>query len=141
MKNRWMALGAMALLSGLPARAQGDLDQQIDRNIGDWTGTYKHLHQNPELSMQEKETSALIAGQLRKFGYEVTDHFGKYASPENTAYGVIAVLKNGPGPSVYVRTDMDALPVTENTGLPYASKIRVTRTNGEVGVMHACGDE
>jgi amidohydrolase len=141
MKNRWMAVGAMALLGGLPAAAQGDLDQQIDKNIGDWMGTYKHLHENPELSMQEKETSTLIAGQLRKFGYEVTDHFGKYASPESVAYGVVAILKNGPGPTVYVRTEMDALPVTENTGLPYASKVRLKRANGEVGVMHACGHD
>ena len=141
MKNRWLMVGTIALLSGLPAAAQGDLEQQIDKNIGDWMGTYKHLHENPELSMQEKETSALIAGQLRKFGFEVTDHFGKYASPENVAYGVVAVLKNGPGPTVYVRTDMDALPVTENTGLPYASKVRLKRANGEVGVMHACGHD
>jgi amidohydrolase len=141
MWSRLMALAVLALLSGRPAAAQSDLDQQINKNIGDWIGTYKHLHENPELSMQEKETSALIAGQLRRFGYEVTDHFGKYAHPENVSYAIVAVLKNGPGPTVYVRTDMDALPVTENTGLPYASKVRVKRPNGEVGVMHACGHD
>ena len=141
MWNRLLTVGALALFTSLPAAAQNDLDQQIEKNIDDWVGTYKHLHENPELSTQEKETSALIAGQLRKFGYEVTDHFGKYANPENVSYGIVAVLKNGPGPVVYVRTDMDALPVSENTGLPYASKVRVKRANGEVGVMHACGHD
>jgi amidohydrolase len=138
---RWMAVGVLAVVSALPLMAQNDLDQQVDRNIEDWVGTYKHLHENPELSMQEKDTSALLAGQLRKFGYDVTDHFGVYANPEDLAYGIVAVMKNGPGPTVYVRTDMDALPVTENTALPYASKVRVKKANGEVGVMHACGHD
>ncbi|HEY2119581.1 MAG TPA: amidohydrolase [Candidatus Acidoferrum sp.] len=127
---------------GLSIRAQSDLDEKIDKNITDWVGTYKHLHENPELSTQEKETSALLAGQLKKLGYELTDHFGEYANlPDSVSYGIVAVLKNGPGPTVYVRTDMDALPVTENTGLPYASKVRVKRANDEVGVMHACGHD
>lgn len=139
--TKWAVLGVLAVGSALPGRAQSELDQKIEKNLGDWVGTYKHFHENPELSTQEKETSALVAGELRKFGYEVTDHFGKYESPENVAYGVVAVLKNGPGPTVYVRTDMDALPVTENTGLSYASKVRVKRPNGEVGVMHACGHD
>ncbi len=141
MWNRWLAVGALALVSTMPIMAQSELDQSIDKNIDDWVGTYKHLHENPELSMQEKDTSAWIASQLKKFGYDVTDHFGKYANPENVSYGIVAVLKNGPGPTVYVRTDMDALPVTENTGLPYASKVRVKKANGEVGVMHACGHD
>jgi amidohydrolase len=130
------------LVCGLSVDAQSDLDEKIDKNISDWVGTYKHLHENPELSTQEKETSALIAGQLKKLGYEVTDHFGKYANlPDSVSYGIVAVLKNGPGPTVYVRTDMDALPITENTGLPYASKVRLKRANDEVGVMHACGHD
>ncbi len=139
--KQWTVLSGLILGMTLAANAQSELDQKIDKNMGDWVGTYKHLHENPELSTQEKETSALVAAELRKFGYEVTDHFGKYESPENIAYGVVAVLKNGAGPTVYVRTDMDALPVTENTGLSYASKIRVKRPNGEVGVMHACGHD
>ena len=132
---------AIVLSSGLALKAQGSLDQKIDSNINDWVGTYKHLHENPELSTQEKQTSALIGAELRRLGYEVTDHFGKYANPDTVSYGIVAVLKNGPGPTVYVRTDMDALPVTENTGLPYASKVRVKNPNGEVGVMHACGHD
>jgi hypothetical protein len=85
------------LVCGLSVDAQSDLDEKIDKNISDWVGTYKHLHENPELSTQEKETSALIAGQLKKLGYEVTDHFGKYANlPDSVSYGIVAVLKNGP---------------------------------------------
>ena len=128
------------LLAAFPAAPQ-DLDQKIDSNTQDWVGTYKHLHENPELSTQEKETSAYIASALNKFGYEVTDHFGDYDSPDLTSYGVVAVLKNGPGPTVYLRTELDALPVTEKTGLPYASKATVKRPGGEVGVMHACGHD
>jgi amidohydrolase len=140
-RNRWIVVSALALGMTLPAVAQSELDQKIDKNIEGWMSTYKHLHENPELSTEEKETSALIAGELRKFGYEVTDHFGKYENPETVSYGIVAVLKNGLGPTVYVRTDMDALPVTENTGLPYASKLKVKKANGEVGVMHACGHD
>ena len=133
-------LPALFLTIVCPARSQ-DLDQKITGNLQDWIGTYQHLHQNPELSTEEKETSAFVAGTLRKLGYDVTDHFGKYDRPDLASYGVVAVMKNGPGPTVYVRTDMDALPVTEKTGLPYASKVTVKRAGGEVGVMHACGHD
>jgi hippurate hydrolase len=133
-------LPALFLTIVCPARSQ-DLDQKITGNLQDWIGTYQHLHQNPELSTEEKETSAFVAGTLRKLGYDVTDHFGKYDRPDLASYGVVAVMKNGPGPTVYVRTDMDALPVTEKTGLPYASKVTVKRPGGEVGVMHACGHD
>jgi hippurate hydrolase len=138
---RWIALTLTTIVAGLPAAAQSDLDQKVDSNIGDWVGTYKHFHANPELSTQEKETSALVAGTLRKLGYEVSDHFGDYDDPKLVSYGVVAVMKNGAGPTVYVRTELDALPVRENTGLPYASKVTVKRANDEVGVMHACGHD
>jgi len=138
-------MGAVLLLAASsyngPAVAQDALDQKIDDNIRDWVGTYQHLHQFPELSAQEKETSAYVAAALKKLGYEVTDHFGTYENPELTSYGVVAVLKNGPGPTVYVRTELDALPVKERTGLPYASQATVKRAGGEVGVMHACGHD
>jgi amidohydrolase len=139
--TRGIVLAMTVLATVLPAAAQGDLEQKIDSNIEDWVGTYKHFHANPELSTQEKETSALVASTLRRLGYEVTDHFGKYEDANLISYGVVAVMKNGPGPTVYVRTDMDALPVKENTGLPYASKVTVKRAGGEVGVMHACGHD
>src|SRR5277367_6750473 len=132
---------ASALVAATPLVAQSSLDRSVDKNMGAWLETYKHFHENPELSMQEKETSAIVASELKKLGYEVTDHFGQYPNPNDVSYGVVGVLKNGPGPVVYVRTDMDALPVTENTGLPYASTVKVKRGAGEVGVMHACGHD
>jgi hippurate hydrolase len=144
MKNvctRWVVLVAVVLLRHLPAHAQSELDQKIDSNMADWVGTYKHIHEHPELSTQEKETSALVASALRKLGYDVTDHFGQYEEPDLTSYGVVAVMKNGPGPTVYVRTELDALPIKENTGLSYASKATVKGPGGEVGVMHACGHD
>ena len=95
---------------------------------------YKHLHTHPELSLQEVQTSARLVQELRPLGFEVTANVG--------GHGVVGVLKNGPGPTVLVRTDMDALPVVEQTGLPYASKVRARDKNGnDVGVMHACGHD
>jgi metal-dependent amidase/aminoacylase/carboxypeptidase family protein len=109
------------------AWAQSDRDGPVDKQLDSLVAIYKQLHANPELSTQEEQTSALIAKELRTAGFEVTDHFGQYALPETKAYGVVGVLRNGPGPTVMVRTDMDALPIVENTGLPYASKVRVKR--------------
>jgi amidohydrolase len=124
------------------ARAQNDLDTRVGKELDSLLVIYKQLHANPELSTQEEQTSAVIAKELRAAGFEVTDHFGQYASPETKAYGVVGVLRNGPGPTVMVRTDMDALPIVENTGMAYASKVRVKRADGsEVGVMHACGHD
>lgn len=129
--------------SGLDgARAQSDLDARAGKQLDSLVAIYKQLHANPELSTQEELTSGLIAKELRAAGFEVTDHFAQYASPETKAYGVVAVLRNGTGPTVMVRTDMDALPIVENTGVAYASKVRVKRADGtEVGVMHACGHD
>jgi amidohydrolase len=122
--------------------AQTDLDQRLGKEMDSLVSTYKHLHENPELSTQEKESSAIVAAELRKLGYDVTDHFGDYDSPGLVSYGIVGVLRNGPGPTVYVRTDMDALPIVENTGLPYASHVKVKRADGaEIGVMHACGHD
>jgi hippurate hydrolase len=133
---------SLSLCASVPLLAQGDLDQRIGKEMDSLVATYKHLHENPELSTQEKETSALVAAELRTLGYQVTDHFGDYAQPGLTGYGVVGVLPNGPGPTVLVRTDMDALPIVENTGLPYASKVHVQRADGtDVGVMHACGHD
>src|SRR5258706_8687209 len=90
MKTRLIySIGMVSLLlaKGMAANAQSDLDQRIDNNINHWGGTYKHLHEHPELSTEEKETCGLVAGQLKKIGYEVTAHFGKHDSG-NAAYGV-----------------------------------------------------
>jgi len=108
-------------------------DQLIDRDLPSLVATYKQLHAAPELSMQEKKTSEFVASQLRALGYEVTYPFGQYVEPNATCYGVVAVMKNGAGPTVLVRSDMDALPVTEQTGVAYASQ--------NPGVMHACGHD
>ncbi len=95
---------------------------------------YKHLHANPELSLLEFKTSARMAKELRAARFTVTEKVG--------GTGVVAVFQNGRGPTVLVRCDMDALPIVEKTGLPYASKVRTRDKNGnEVGVMHACGHD
>src|SRR2546430_1144691 len=134
--------GIAVLLAAMPLLAQNDLDQRVGKEMDSLVATYKHLHENPELSTQEKESSALIATELRKLGYDVTDHFGRYDSPGVVSYGIVGFMRNGAGPTVYVRTDMDALPIVENTGLPYASHVKVKRADGaEVGVMHACGHD
>ncbi|MGH9742527.1 MAG: amidohydrolase [Candidatus Acidiferrum sp.] len=133
---------AAGIFLAAPLFAQNDLDQGIAKEQDSLLATYKHIHENPELSTQEKETSALIAEELRKAGYEVTDHFGQSDDPNLFSYGIVGVLKNGPGPVVYVRTELDALPIVENTGLPYASHVKVKRADcTEVGVMHACGHD
>jgi amidohydrolase len=118
------------------------LDQRIDREIPALVTTYKQLHAAPELSMQEKNSSALVASRLRELGYEVTYPVGQYLEPGATCYGVVAIMKNGAGPTVLVRSDMDALPVQEQTGLPYASTVRMKSPSGDdVPVMHACGHD
>ena len=102
---------------------------------------YKDLHSHPELSHFEVNTSALLADELRKAGYTVTEHVGVYPDGSK-AYGVVGILKNGPGPTLLIRGDMDALPIVEETGVPYASKVKVKNKAGqEVGVMHACGHD
>ena len=103
--------------------------------------SYKNFHRNPELSHKEQHTSALLAADLRKLGYEVTEHVGRYKDGSH-AYGIVAMLKNGPGRQLLVRSDMDALPVEEKTALEYASHARSTNAEGaDVGVMHACGHD
>jgi len=95
---------------------------------------YRHLHQNPELSTREKETAARMAQELRDIGVHVTTDVG--------GHGVVGVVENGPGKVLMLRADMDALPVAEQTGLPYASRVRTQDERGAtVGVMHACGHD
>ena len=120
------------LLLATPLFAQ-TLDERVSRELDSLLATYKTLHAMPELSMQEAKTSAFVAERLRALGYEVTERVGKYKDPSATCYGVVAVMKNGAGPTLLVRSDMDALPVAEATGLPYASQ--------NSGVMHACGHD
>jgi hippurate hydrolase len=109
------------------------LEQRIDREMPSLLTTYKTLHASPELSMKEQKTSAFVASKLRELGYDVTERVGKYQEPDATCYGVVAVMRNGEGPVVLVRSDMDALPINEQTGLSYAS--------ATANVMHACGHD
>jgi hippurate hydrolase len=121
--------------------AHSDLAASAERQLPALTETYKHLHRNPELSRHEEQTSAYLAGELRKLGYTVTEHVGKYADGVQ-GFGIVAVLENGAGPRLLIRTDMDALPVVEKTGLDYASTVTTTNAQGQqVGVMHACGHD
>lgn len=102
---------------------------------------YKSLHAAPELSGQEEKTSALLARELRALGFTVVEGIGKYRNQGWRGYGVVAFLANGAGPTVMVRADMDALPIEEKTGLPWASRVRAVKDGQEVGVMHACGHD
>jgi len=102
-------------------------------HLGEIVELYRHFHAHPELSFMEQETAARLAKELRAIGAEVTEGVG--------GTGVVGVLKNGDGRTVLVRTDLDALPVTEQTGLAYASQVKVKAEAGETGVMHACGHD
>jgi hippurate hydrolase len=122
--------------------AQQSLDALIDRELASLVSTYKTLHASPELSHHEEKTASFFATQLRSLGYTVSERVGKYENPQWTSYGVVAVLKNGAGPTVLLRTELDALPVEEKTDLPYASKVKTKNEAGQdVSVMHACGHD
>jgi len=122
--------------------AQQTPQSLADAELPSLFSIYKDIHSHPELSGREERTSDIVAKELRAVGCEVTDHLGKYSRPEFKGYGVVGVMKNGPGPTVLVRTDMDALPVEEQTGLPYASTVTTKNDKGdEVHVMHACGHD
>ncbi|HEX7728614.1 MAG TPA: amidohydrolase [Terracidiphilus sp.] len=130
---------AASTLAG--AQASSSLSVSVEAQMPTLTETYIHLHRTPELSHHEAETSAYLAAALRKLGYTVTERVGKYEDGSQ-AYGIVAVLENGAGPRLMMRSDMDALPVEEKTGLEYASKVRsVNAQNQPVGVMHACGHD
>jgi amidohydrolase len=139
MKHALPAL--MLALSPLAAAIADDLHGQVSSQLPALVDTYKHLHSHPELSHHEEQTAALLAAELRKAGYSVTERVGKYPDGSQ-AYGVVGILKNGKGPTLLIRADMDGLPVTEETGLPYASQVRAKNPAGQdVGVMQACGHD
>ena len=136
MKNVVLILSGLLLFvfSSQSQNRPEAIDKYINSEMPYLDSLYLYLHKHPELSLQEKNTSAQMAGELKKAGFEVTDHFG--------GYGVVGILKNGDGPVVLYRTDMDALPITEKTGVDYASTVKATDDRGnEVGVMHACGHD
>ena len=136
---------AVVTAAALPLAAQisapAPLGASVERQLPALTETYKHLHRSPELSRHEEQTAAFMAGELRKLGYTVTEHVGKYEDGA-PAVGIVAILENGPGPRLLLRTELDALPVEEKTGLDYASTVKTTNSQGQqVGVMHACGHD
>ncbi|SFJ42291.1 amidohydrolase [Planctomicrobium piriforme] len=112
----------------------GNVKSWVEQEITLLIPLYEHLHSHPEVSNQEVKTAARIASELKSAGFEVTTNIG--------GHGVVGILKNGSGPVVMFRTDLDALPVTEETGLPYASSVKIESTEGvATGVMHACGHD
>ncbi|GLV27938.1 putative amidohydrolase [Sphingobium sp. TomTYG75] len=117
-----------------PVPQAQEIAAQIDRDMSDLMTLYRDLHAHPELSEQETATAAKLARRLKAMKFEVTEKVG--------GTGVVAVMKNGEGPVLLIRADMDGLPVTEQTGLPFASKVRTKTAEGiETGVMHACGHD
>jgi len=116
------------------AHAQAPTTKEVDSVYPDAHALYLDLHQNPELSAHETQTAEKLAAHLRSAGYDVTEHIG--------GTGVVAILKNGTGPTIMLRTELDALPVEEKTDLSYASKVRTKDDAGrDVPVMHACGHD
>lgn len=132
MKYR-VAFALAAAVLPVPASAAA-LQDAIRSDMPQLMSLYRELHAHPELSMQEAWTPARLAPEVRKLGFAVTEHVGKS--------GLVAVMRNGPGPVLMLRADMDALPVKEQTGLPFASKVTVKQADGtETPVMHACGHD
>jgi hippurate hydrolase len=146
MKNEHFRGGRTLVGAAVLALLSANLSAQelstfVTGQLPSLVSTYKEIHSHPELSHHEEHTSALLAAELRKAGYAVTEHVGKYPDGSQ-AYGVVAVLQNGAGPKLLIRADMDALPIVEETGVPYASHVKSTNASGQqVGVMHACGHD
>lgn len=138
LNNTLKIYGFILLIFIYPALAQplskDDLQASIHNALPVLEKTYLHFHQNPELSQQEKNSSKIIANRLSALGFDVTQNVG--------GYGIVGLYKNGLGPTIMIRADMDALPVTEQTNKPYAStKTAFDKNNNRVGVMHACGHD
>jgi amidohydrolase len=136
MQTRILVFFISIFLTHLNAIAQAppNLVQQTASELNDELfELYKTLHRNPELSFEERNTSKMLSDILIEEGFEVTKNFG--------GYGVVAIMKNGDGPTIMLRADMDALPVKEETGLPYASEVTTTLNGNPVHVMHACGHD
>ena len=113
---------------------KNEFKSYLEKDIPYLKNLYLDIHQNPEISLMEKETSIKLADELKKIGFDVTENFG--------GYGVVGVYKNGNGPTILYRTDMDALPMEEKTELPYASKVITKNFDGnDVGTMHSCGHD
>ncbi len=130
--------GALAAADSKPdpkvAERLSAVDAKVESNLADLVEIYKFFHEHPELSLVEVQSAARMAKEAKALGFDVTEKVG--------GTGVVAVLKNGPGPTILVRADMDGLPIVEQTGVAYASKVKTRDRSGrEVGVMHACGHD
>lgn len=132
MLNNLCLILLIIILSGFEERKS--IEESIKQDIPYLKSLYLDIHKNPEISLMEKETSKKLANELEKIGFEVTRNFG--------GYGVVGIFKNGNGPTILYRTDMDALPMKEKTGLSYASQIITKNFDGnDVGTMHSCGHD
>ena len=122
-----IAVSTITMLAASPIKAQQTLDALIGREINSLVETYKMLHAAPELSHREEKTASFFASQLRALGFTVTERVGKFDRPEWLGYGVVAVMKNGDGPTVLLRTDLDGLPVSkkQNFRMPAKLKLRM----------------
>ena len=127
-------LGVILLIILSGSNKKNKFITELEKDISYLKNLYIDIHQNPEISLMEKQTSERLASELKKIGFSVTENFG--------GYGVVGILENGEGPTILYRTDLDALPMEEKTGLSYASKIRTKNFDGnEVGTMHSCGHD
>src|SRR6185503_4439373 len=134
------ASAALFAASPLPAHAELDpvnLKKAIETSLANdypkLDALYKELHAHPELAFQEVKTAAKLAAEMRAIGFEVTEKVGKT--------GLVAIYRNGDGPTIMVRTELDALPMEEKTGLPYASRDKATWQGREIFVDHSCGHD
>lgn len=135
MNQKYLSLILSILLfsfTGVPSHSDS-IQNHLEKDIDYLVSFYKERHQNPEISLKEKETSKALATELRKSGFEVTENFG--------GYGIVGILKNGEGPTILYRTDMDALPMKEKTKLEYASTVTTEYNGATVGTMHSCGHD
>ena len=127
------AAAPIAASAADPAALRGQVDASFASQWGDLQTLYQDLHSHPEVAFQENRTAALLAARLKALGFTVTEHVGKT--------GVVGVFRNGPGPVVMLRTELDALPMEEKTGLPYASRAQQTVDGKLTFVDHACGHD
>ena len=135
-------LASAALYASLPLHAHAELDvvrlksaiaRSIESDYPKLDALYKDIHAHPEIAFQEEKTAARLAAEMRALGFEVTEHVGKT--------GLVAIYKNGDGPTIMVRTELDALPMEEKTGLAYASRDKTTWQGRETFVAHSCGHD
>lgn len=128
-----LAGSALAQSGNVAERFGKAVDAHVERNYADVEALYKDIHASPELAFEEINTSKKLAKALRDLGFEVTEGIGKT--------GLVGLLRNGPGPTIMVRTELDALPMEEKTGLPYASKVKTNYLGKETFVAHSCGHD